>query len=440
MGVVPATNDAGCVGPAGQALSDAQPGMNRIVFLMVLSILINYVDRSNLSIAAPLIQDELHITNTQLGTLLAAFFWTYGLMQIPSGWLVDHFDVKWVLAAGFFLWSTATAVTGLLHGFIALIAVRVVLGLGESVVFPSYSKIICTYFSEVRRGLPNALIMAGLSLGPAIGIMVGGTAVAAFGWRPFFLVLGFGGLLWLAPWLAWMPRHSPRPRSTASKSIGILPILKLRSAWGTCLGQFSLNYYLYFLLTWLPTYLKRGRGFTLNEVGRYGALLFLMSAIAAAIFGPLSNQWLKAGATPTLVRKGSLVVGHLGVAVFLPLIVITHGGLFVGALALTGAFLGLSCCSTWAVSQTMAGPLAAGRWTGVQNFIGNFAGWVAPMLTGFILDRTGHFEWAFVITGAVACIGAVGWGLIVGRVEPVDWERRAARSAVLRTPAAASIT
>jgi MFS family permease len=160
--------------------------MNRVVFLLALSVLINYIDRSNLSIAAPLLQDELRISSTQLGTLLAAFFWTYGLMQIPAGWLVDHFDVKWVFAVGFVVWSAATAVTGSLHSFAALIAIRVILGFGESVAFPSYSRILSTYFTEVRRGLPNALIMAGLSLGPAVGILVGGTVIGAFGWRPFF--------------------------------------------------------------------------------------------------------------------------------------------------------------------------------------------------------------------------------------------------------------
>src|SRR5580704_9465924 len=148
--------------PQPVAAHDTHPGMNRVLFLLALSVLINYIDRSNLSIAAPLLQDELHISNSQLGTLLAAFFWTYGLMQMPSGWLVDRFDVKWVFAAGFFVWSAATAVTGLLHGFVALLLIRVILGIGESVAFPSYSKILCTDFREARRGFGNAMIIAEL--------------------------------------------------------------------------------------------------------------------------------------------------------------------------------------------------------------------------------------------------------------------------------------
>src|SRR3984957_15990592 len=128
-------------------------GMNGVLFLLSLSVLINYIDRSNLSIAADLIKGELRLSDLQLGTLLSAFFWTYGCMQIPAGWLVDRFDVKWVFAAGFFVWSAATAVTGLLHGFTAWIVIRVILGLGESIAFPAYSKILSSsYFGENKRG------------------------------------------------------------------------------------------------------------------------------------------------------------------------------------------------------------------------------------------------------------------------------------------------
>ncbi len=408
--------------------------MNRVVFLMALSVLINYIDRSNLSIAAPLLQNELHISNTQLGTLLAAFFWTYGLMQIPAGWLADHFDVKWVFAAGFFIWSIATAITGTLHSFAALIAVRVLLGFGESVTFPSYSNILSTYIGEARRGSANALLMVGLSLGPALGILVGGTVVGAFGWRPFFLVLGLGGLFWLVPWLAWMPRRTSQPVAAPRQSVGIIAILRQRSAWGTCIGQFSVNYFLYFLVTWLPSYLKHGRGFSLAEVGKYGGLLFLMSALSALVVGKLSDRWIKAGATATQVRKSALVGGGFGIGVCLVATAVTQGTVFIAMLMLTGVFLGIACCSTWAVTQTLSGPLAAGRWTGVQNFVGNMAGWIAPVLTGFLVDRTGSFVWPFLITAAIAWIGALSWGIVVGPVEPIKWKPGSLASVLIASP------
>jgi MFS family permease len=410
--------------------------MNRVVFLLGLSVFINYIDRSNLSIAAPLLKDELGLSNAQLGTLLAAFFWTYGLTQVPAGWLVDRFDVKWVFAAGFFVWSTATAVTGVLHGFVALLVIRVILGVGESIVFPSYSNIFGRHFSEGRRGFPNAVVMAGLSLGPAVGVLVGGTVVGRFGWRPFFLALGLGGLLWLAPWFAWMPRKASRSAAELSEDIGFLAVLRQRSAWATCLEQFCLNYYLYFLVTWLPFYLVRGRHLSMNAMAKEGGLVFLMSAIAATAWGKLSDRWISAGATPTLVRKGSMILGQVGVGIFLVLTAITQGRVFIEMLALTGTFLGISVCNSWAITQTLAGPLASGRWAGLQNFVGNIAGWVAPMLTGILVDRTGRFYWAFFITAAVAWVGAIGWAWVVGPVVPVDWAKRASRSEIIVAPAA----
>jgi len=126
-----------------------------VVILLVLSVSINYIDRGNLSIAAPLLKDELGISASQLGILLSSFFWTYAACQILAGWLVDRFAVNWVLAVGFFLWSMATASTGLVHGFATLLCLRLLLGIGESVAYPCYSKILAAHFHEHQRGLPK---------------------------------------------------------------------------------------------------------------------------------------------------------------------------------------------------------------------------------------------------------------------------------------------
>jgi len=396
--------------------------LNGVLFLLCLSVLINYIDRSNLSIAAPLIKDELHISGSQLGTLLSAFFWIYALMQIPAGWLVDRFDVKWVFATGFFLWSAATAVTGVLHGFAALLIIRVILGIGESVAFPSYSKILATYFDRSRRGSANSLIIAGLALGPALGMLAGGTAVGRFGWRPFFLALGLAAMLWLVPWFLWMPRHERTSVVSASGRPGYLHVLAQRSAWGTCLGQAAINYYLYFLVTWLPFYLVRGKHLSMNTMARYGGLVFLMSATSAAIWGKLSDRWVKSGTSATVVCKASMGLGCGGIGVALALTAVTEGYSFFVMLALTGMFLGISGCHSWAIPQALAGPHMVGRWTGLQNFIGNLGGAVSPLLTGFLLDRTGSFHIPFFITAVVAWVGALSWTLIVGPIEPVDWE------------------
>src|SRR5262249_48039026 len=147
------------------------------------------------SIAAPMLKEELGLTASQLGRLLAAFFWTYAFCLPLSGWLVDRFNVVWIFAGGFLLWSLATSVTGVVHGFVALFAVRLILGLGESTAYPSYSRILSRHFPEGRRGVANAVVACGKSCGPALGVFAGGMLMARFGWRPFFVVLGVGSLL-----------------------------------------------------------------------------------------------------------------------------------------------------------------------------------------------------------------------------------------------------
>ena len=402
--------------------------MNGVLFLLSMAALINYIDRSNLSIAADLIKGELGLSDLQLGALLSAFFWTYGCMQIPAGWLVDRFDVKWVFACGFFVWSVATAATGILHGFVALIVVRVILGIGESIAFPAYSKILGTHFHESRRGGANAAVIAGLALGPAIGMLVGGTVVGRFGWRPFFLTLGLGSLLWLIPWLAWMPRRTRVAAPVSEAKVSIVDILRQRSAWGTCLGQFCINYCLYFLVTWLPSYLRRGRHFSMNEMARAGGSIFLIFAVASLVGGKISDRWIAAGASPTRVRKAMLGVGLAGLGVCLMAAAVAPDAIFVWVLLMAGVFMGLSGGTCWTVTQTLAGPRVAGRWAGVQNFVGNFAGAVAPTLTGYLLGLTGQFYWPFVIAAAVSWIGALSWVIAVGPIEPVDWEKKLRRA------------
>ena len=154
-----------------------------MLLLLSVSVLINYMDRGNLGIAAPQLTRELNLTDSQMGLLLSAFFWTYALFQVVSGWMVDRWDVARVYAAGFFLWSLATFGMGLVSGFAALIAFRLLLGIGESVAFPAYSKILATGFREDQRGLANSIIDACTKFGPAAGVLLGGWMIGIWGWR-----------------------------------------------------------------------------------------------------------------------------------------------------------------------------------------------------------------------------------------------------------------
>ena len=398
--------------------------LRRILFLLALSVFINYVDRGNLSIAAPLIKDELGLSPSQLGILLSSFFWTYTAFQIPVGWLVDRFDVSLVLATGFFIWSAATAATGLMHGFTALLIVRLALGMGEAVAYPSYSKILARDFSGHHRGLGNGAIAAGQTSGPAFGLFFGGMLVARFGWRPFFMGLGLICLLWLIPWLKWRPR-TPQisPQNPVAPTASLLAILEQRSLWGACVGHFAGNYLIYFLLTWLTYYLVRERNFSLSKMGRIAGVAFLCCAASSAISGPLSDRWIAAGASPNRVRKLLLVIGLGGAGTVLVLCVVAPPSLSIGLLLLSSALYGLSNPNIFAAAQILAGPLAAGKWMGFQNFVGNFAGIVAPALTGLLVEKTGHFFWPFAVTGVITWIGSLSWIYVVGPIEPVNWPK-----------------
>ncbi len=400
----------------------AAPARGRLLFLLGLSVVINYIDRSNLSIAAPLIKDEIGITAAQLGTLLSAFFWTYSVMHLVSGWLVDRFDVKWVFALGFLAWSGTTAITGLVHGFAALLAARVVLGVGEAVSFPSYGKIICTYFDEERRGFANAVVISGLALGPAVGFLIGGSAVSRFGWRPFFIVVGAAGLLWLLPWAAWMPRRGPAQAAEPYPFSSMLAIARRRSAWGMWICHFALAYPLYFLLTWLPFYLNRARGLSLNQTARVAAVVFLAYAASSAIVGKFADRWVTTGGSVTLVRKTLAAAGSIVVGLFLVAGVLAPANLYTWMLVLVGVSMGLTGTCLYSAAQTLAGPRMAGRWTGVQQCMGNLSGAAAPAATGFLLQRTGNFHWAFYLAALVSVAGALSWLFVVGPLETLHWD------------------
>ena len=402
--------------------SGLSPTLIGVLVLLWLSVFLNYIDRSNLSIAAPQLKGELGLSATQLGVLLSAFFWTYACLQIPAGWLVDHLEVKWVFAGGFLIWSAATAVTGVLHSFAALLAVRVILGIGESVAYPSYSKIIANHFPVGRRGFANSIVASGLCFGPSFGMLFGGTLMGRFGWRPFFVILGLTSLLWIGPWSIWMPRAKSHADHDNKTGPG-LPEIVARRAWvATALGLFAMNYVNYFLLTWLPFYLVRERGFSMNAMAKVGGAMLLMAALAAVASGKLSDRWIRKGATATRVRTGFMVAGGLLVGTFLMAAVVAPRDVSVGLLMFAGVGFGMASANVWAITQTLAGPRASGRWAGSQNFIGNLSGAVAPALTGVLVDRTGHFLWPFLITGAVAWSGAAVWAFLLGPIEPVVWK------------------
>ena len=398
----------------------------RLLVLLIISVFINYIDRSNLSVSATNIQKELSLTADNLGSLHFAFFLSYGFCLILAGWLIDRFDVHWVFGLGFLWWSLATAATGAVNSFYLLLGFRVLLGIGESVAYPAYSKIISSDFAESQRGLANGLIDAGSKLGPALGTFIGGMIVLEFGWRTLFVFLGLGSLVWLPFWYYYMPKsHVTASRKVDPKLMpGVLELLSKRTVWGTFFGLFAINYAWYFMLSWFPYYLEHERHFSKEKMAVLGSLPFLMTAIASALGGGLSDRFIRGGATPTLVRKSFIIFGLLMTTLLLPAGMAKSDTVSMILFLVACFAFGFTTSNHWAVTQTIAGPEAAGKWTGLQNSFGNLLGGLAPWITGKIVDGTGSFYYAFVAVAFMAAMGALSFAFIVGRVEPMKWRTR----------------
>lgn len=398
----------------------------RVLILLVISALINYIDRTTLSVAATDIQRELHLTNTQVGALQSAFFASYALCQLSflAGWVVGRFHVGWVLACGFLLWSGATAMTGAATVFVVIFALRLLLGIGESVTYPSYSRILASEYPEHHRGFANALIDSGTKVGPALGILVGGLLVSQVGWRIFFFVLGGSSLLWLIPWAAWMPQGKEvASREDASEVPSMGAILSQRSAWFTAFGLFCGNYYWYFLITWLPAYLEKERHFPKTRMALFGWLPFLAIAVSCVFSGWLSDRLIARGGSPTRVRKAFAGIGLTFATILIPVVLVRDPNLALALLTLACISYGIYTSNLWAITQSLAGPRAAGKWTSFQNGFGNLAGVLAPSLTGFVVDRTGEFYLAFVVAAGFALAGAGMFVFGVGPIERVNFPR-----------------
>jgi len=394
-----------------------------IVALLVVSVAINFIDRGNLSVAVPLLKVEMNLSPLQLGRLLASFFWSYAVFQLLAGWLVDRGNVNQILAAGMMLASLATAGSALVRGFGALLALRFLVGIGESAAYPSYSKILTQRLTESQRGVANAWIDAGSKFGPAIGTFLGGMLVPRFGWRAFFIMLGLTGLIWLPFWLVLGRGNSPATvREQDLRRPTIREILRHRAIWATFTGHFCGNYFYYFLLTWLPYYLVSERHFSMQTMGAIGAMAPLFASATTMGAAWLSRRALARGVSTTRVRKTCTVFGLGFATVIVAVPALSGAWLPIGILLFASASYGVFSSSHWAITQTIAGPLAVGRWSGMQNFVANLAGVAAPMITGAIIDRTGRFFWAFAVAGGVTLVGSAAYWFGLGRVEPAEWE------------------
>jgi MFS family permease len=397
----------------------------RLATLLAVAVFINYVDRGNLATAAPVIKAELHLSATQIGVLIGAFYWTYAFSQIGAGWLAERFATYRVIAAGFALWSIATLLTGAASGFAMLLALRLLLGLGESVAFPCCCKLVAQHVSLEKRGRTNGAISVGLGAGPAFGTFVGGLILARFGWRPLFISLGALSLLWLWPWLTGPSRDLGRMPIPAAPTSGpsYADIVRRRAALGAGLAHFCGNYAFYFIVNWLPLYLVQDRGFSIARMAALGGAVYLTLAVGAYATGRIQDHWVRRGATTNRVYKTTMVIAQSTVALCLLGAVSAPPLVSAVCLLVAGATFGMGSTTLLGTAQTLAGPAATGRWMGFQNFVGNLAGITGPAITGFLVDRTGRFDSAFALAIGVALVGLLAWTVIVPRIAPLDWTR-----------------
>jgi MFS family permease len=325
-----------------------------------------------------------------------------------------------VIAAGYLLWSLATATTGIVRGFAILLAMRLMLGIGESVAFPSCSKILAAHLPEYRRGFANGVLMCALRCGNAVGTLGAGVLMVMYGWRPVFIGIGLISLLWLPAWIRWMPRSKPALHGSVIRTASVVDIVQQRSFWGACLGHFSANYLLYFMVTWLPFYLVHERHLSMQNMVKTASVYYLVDAVSAITTGWVSDFCIRKGYTPTLVRKMVMAIGSAIAAIATAACAATSHT-YLPWLMAVGIGCGMASSGIFAFSQTLAGPQAAGRWTGLQNGFANLAGVVAPALTGFAVDRTGSFAVPLAITAGVLVAGGLAWVFVVGRVEQLSW-------------------
>jgi MFS family permease len=395
-----------------------------VVCLLSLGMVIAYLDRVNLSAAIPDIGKAFALDKEQQGRAMSAFFWTYTLFQIPSGLLVDKLGVRWPYFFGFLLWSVAGALTPFATGLWSLVALRLLIGMGESVVTPSSMRYISMHFSERQRGFAVGLYMTGTKIGPAIGIPIAAYLVQAYGWKSMFAIIGLASLVWLIPWMSWVKPTdiAAQPRSQRAESgagkvakVSAWQLVTSPAMWGIIIGTFCYMYFVYYCMTWMPTYFKERHGMSIEKMSWFAFVSFGGMAVVAAVAGWAADQLIARGHDPVKVRKGFTIAGFVVAATQSFSVFTTSQPLmiFFTVSALCG--LGLATANYWALTQTLIPGGSIALVVGIQNTAANLAGIVAPWLTGWLIQQTGSFDAPIKTVGVWLVVGIGCYVLLVRR-------------------------
>lgn len=387
-----------------------------LLSLVFIAIVINYVDRGNLSVAAPAIMKDFRLTPATMGVLLSAFFWTYAVFQIPAGALVDRFGIRRSYAGAFLIWSMASAAIALATGPGDIIGLRGLLGLAESVAPLASLSFIRSNFKGKDQGLPTAIYIAGQNIGPALGVLVGAFLLSRLGWRMMFAITGLGALLWVPFWLFAAPKDKSRAerKAEAEKKKAEMAgprkwtwhmILTNRTFWAMAFSILLSSYYWYFVLTWVPSYLILSRGFSTMGMGKVLSTALLIMAGVNVVAG-LASDKVAARIGAFRARLWFGVIGYAGTAAIL-LLLVTSRAWALPILTVSLCLTGIGNSNYWTITQHASPRNMVGRTVGFLNTVSVAGGAAAPLITGWLLGPNKNFGPAIIVAGICPVLAAI---------------------------------
>ena len=408
-----------------------------MVWLCFMALAINYTDRANLAVAAPSIKHALGVNDTTMGLLLGSFFWTYALMQLPAGWLVDRFGARIMFPIAVCWWSLFTSLTAFANSAATLFGFRLLLGAGEAGAYPASTRVVSRWFPGHERAMASSIFDSGSRAGNLVAIPLCSWLIGSFGWRASFVVTGLLGFVWAAAWFAIYrkperhPDVTPEALREMEQSRAAPPsdeppmrwitLFRYRTIWGMMIGFFCLNFVIYFFITWFPTYLMTTRHFSLKQFGTLGLIPGLI-AIPGGWLGGFTSDWLyRRGWSLTAARKTCLVGGMLVSSVITLAAVVPAAWMALVLFGVAYAALAFTAASIWSlpgdVAPTHSQVASIG---GIQNFASNLAGVVTTSFTGVMLTIThGSFVIPLATAGGLCLVGAATYLFIVGPIEPL---------------------
>jgi D-galactonate transporter len=412
-----------------------------LMLLMVfLATVINYLDRTNLSVAAPLLTKELKLDDAQMGLLFSAFAWTYAICNLPGGYVVDRFGARLTYAVSLFFWSAATGLQSLAGSFFSLFNLRLAVGAAEAPAFPANNRVVTLWFPTRERGIASSCFVSGQYIGTGLCTPLLFWIAASSGWRAiFFATGGCGVLIAIAWWLVYRDPMKSRLANAAEireitaggAGIGELErtpfrwhdvweLMSYRQIWALCIGKFSVSVAIFFLLTWFPSYLIHERGLSLLKAGGYAMAPYIGAAIGVLVGGACSDVLLKRGVSQTFARKLPIVTGFLLTSIIFLANFTTSNLSTIAVLTCAFFFSGVSS-NGWAVASDVAPLKLVGLTGGIINFFANLAGIVTPVAVGYIVKNTHSYFWALGLVAVIpAVLGVFAYTVVLGEIRRIE--------------------